>query len=182
MDIRTRYIQARMNRARNPSQPGLIGYGTVIIENFLVIKNVRVYEGKDGVFLSFPQRKTGRGYFSYVCCDAQLLRDITEVVLMDLAYQEFRGAGEAEISVHILQEQKYGLLATAKLSFSMGLTITDIKIVEGTYGPVVIFPQYGGRDIVYPLGSQQRKRLNKEILEKYREACKDRGLLTTNTQ
>lgn len=164
--INKRYIQARMNLANDSSHPDLIGFGTVIIENCLVIKNVRLYEGKEGAFVSFPQRKTEQGYRPYIKCEGMLLEEIMAAMMLDLAYQEVRSLGIAEISIRMIN--KKGLLAIATVEFTMGLTIMDIKILEGMYGPMVILPEYQGKDLVYPLGRKQRKALNEAILEKYR--------------
>lgn len=171
--INGHYIQARMNTAEgHTAKSGLLGFGTVILENNLVIKNVRLYEGEDGVFVSFPQRKTAQGYKPYVTCTQELLQEIMQTMLLDLVYQDTRRATVYKIDIYPIEVK--GLLAIAAVSFTIGLTVTDIKIIEGKYGPIVIMPHYKGSDLFYPLGNHTRKELNELILQKYMEVREEK--------
>lgn len=155
------YIQARMHKAEGKeTENGLLGYGTIILENMLVLKNVRLYQGKRGVFLSFPKKKVpDGGYQAYMHCSRRLQKEILEIALLDLTYQKI-GLKIEEIRI---KKGKGDILAYATVVFPMGVSVSDIHIQENG----IQMPQYGQQDLCYLLGTENREKLKAEILKAY---------------
>ena len=41
----------------------LVGYATITLENCFVVHNIKIIEGKDGLFIAMPRRKTASGEY-----------------------------------------------------------------------------------------------------------------------
>lgn len=61
---------------------------SLVIDDCFVVKNVRVIEGKNGLFVSMPSRKNADGKYSDICFPiVSEVREQIEKIVLD-AYQE----------------------------------------------------------------------------------------------
>lgn len=68
---------------RLPDAGNLKAFADVSVNDALVIKGVRVIEGKKGVFVSMPQEqgKDNRWYDQVVCKSTEIYEGLTDVVI-----------------------------------------------------------------------------------------------------
>ncbi len=68
-------------------------YATVTFDESFVIRNMRVIEGKNGIFLSMPSRKKRNGEFQDICFPISAkLRDTLENRVLEKFDQMLAGA------------------------------------------------------------------------------------------
>ncbi len=62
---------------------GLKAICSLNFENLLVVHNIRLIEGKDGMFLSFPARVRGEGEFLDIVhpIDSKFRNDLTKLII-----------------------------------------------------------------------------------------------------
>ena len=68
--------------------------------------------------------------------------------------------------------------AVVSVTFDEIFVVHDIKVIEGEKGLFIAMPSRRSgdgeyRDIAHPINSEMRDKLQKEILEKYKEAVKE---------
>ena len=75
---------------KNPNKESkLKGIATLYLDNMFVVKNVRLIEGKKGLFIAMPNRETSSGERVDVCNPLnQETRDMFEQAVID-KYQEY---------------------------------------------------------------------------------------------
>jgi len=63
----------------------LLGYASITIDDALVIKSLRIMDGKDGAWLSFPSKKDNNGEWKDLVfiTDKELRREVTEAVMLE---------------------------------------------------------------------------------------------------
>ncbi len=83
-DIRIRRVEA---------DGKLKAYVTVTFDECFVIHNVKVIEGKNGIFIAMPSRKTRTGEYKDV---AHPINSDFRSILQDKILEEFRKNGEDE--------------------------------------------------------------------------------------
>ena len=68
---------------RLPDAGGLKAFADISVNEALIIRGVRVLEGKKGLFVSMPQEqgKDNRWYDQFVCRNADIYQQLAETVL-----------------------------------------------------------------------------------------------------
>ena len=71
--------------------------------------------------------------------------------------------------------------AVVSVTFDEIFVVHDIKVIEGEKGLFIAMPSRRSgdgeyRDIAHPINSEMRDKLQKEILEKYKEAVKENDI------
>ena len=93
---------------RFDSDRPLKAFADIIIEDSLLIKGIKILEGRNGLFVSMPQEqaKDKKWYDSVRCLNQEIREQITQVVLD--VYREDEepriGATPEELTPHIVQE------------------------------------------------------------------------------
>ena len=78
--------QASFKAMKNEKMPSLIGYASIVIDDALIIKDIKVISGRYGPFLGFPSRKGGDDkYYDIVFPKSKELRnEMTAAVLKEV--------------------------------------------------------------------------------------------------
>jgi stage V sporulation protein G len=84
-----------------------------------------------------------------------------------------------QVRVFPVNEEK--LKAFASIIFDDCFVVSDIKIIQGTQGLFISMPskkRKNGmfRDIAHPLNSEMRKKIEEQIIEKYKEVLAQSGM------
>jgi stage V sporulation protein G len=84
-----------------------------------------------------------------------------------------------QVRVFPVNEEK--LKAFASIIFDDCFVVSDIKIIQGTQGLFISMPskkRKNGmfRDIAHPLNSEMRRRIEEQVIEKYREVLAESGI------
>lgn len=138
-------------------------------------------DGKEGLFVSYPQRKTKEGYTAVVYPhDKEVRAEIEESVMQ--AYQEaFRrfihSPDVEEVKVRCLEPREENTpvvlrgYATVKM---LGITINGIMIKEGAKGLFVQMPQHRSgdeyKDTVYGINKAAQYEIKNQVMDAYQEA------------
>ena len=84
-----------------------------------------------------------------------------------------------QVRIFPVQEEK--LKAFASIIFDDCFVVSDIKIIQGVHGLFISMPskkRKNGmfRDIAHPLNSEMRRRIEEQIVEKYKEVLAQSGM------
>lgn len=138
-------------------------------------------DGKEGLFVSYPQRKTKEGYAAVVYPhDKQVREEIEESVMQ--AYREalhrmIHSPDVEEVKVRRLEPREDSTpvalrgYATVKM---LGITINGIMIKEGAKGLFVQMPQHRSgdeyKDTVYGINKVAQDAIRNQVMDAYQEA------------
>lgn len=179
--------QLRVNEAMD-SDTTEVAFGWVEIEECIKFPvKVRKYvdkEGKEKMFVSYPQRKTEQGYSNLVYPDKEIKAELDNYILTEVGHAAVKGYDAPpvrDVRVNILDiannhspVQLKGY-ATIKIA---GFTINGIMIKEGKNGLFVQMPQYksGGeyRDTVYGTNKLIQMNIKEEVLAAYENELEKR--------
>ena len=172
--------------AMNPEKTE-VASGWVEIEDCIKFPvRVRKYtdkEGKQKMFVTYPQRKKGEKYEGIVYPhDAEVRNEIEEKVLKEVGREAVKDIGlptVESVRVSLVKQNREASVilrgfATIKIA---GMTINGITIKEGQQGLFVQMPQYksGGeyRDTVYGTNKGIHTLIKNKVLEAYDEVLKE---------
>lgn len=164
-----------------------IASGWVEIDGFIKFPvNVRRYvdkeDGKEKLFVSYPQRRKADGtYEDVVRPESREIRKMVQEAVVRNVYDELaKGLNTPEISgvrVTPVQERSYGNIkvkALASVTVS-GFVINGLQVKEGNRGLFVQMPQYNEngeyKDMVYGMNSFVQNAMKEAVLVKYKEAA-----------
>lgn len=179
--------QLRVNEAMD-SDTTEVASGWVEIEECIKFPvKVRKYvneEGKEKMFVSYPQRKTEQGYSNLVYPDKEIKAELENYILTEVGHAAVRGYDAPpvrDVRVNIIDiannrspVQLKGY-ATIKIA---GFTINGIMIKEGKNGLFVQMPQHksGGeyKDTVYGTNRLIQMNIKEEVLAAYKNELEKR--------
>lgn len=96
-------IECRINIIKKDN---LIGYADLTLEDSFVIKGVSILNGRNGIFISFPQKKVGDKYYDIVFPIKKELRDnITKIVLEKYNKEEIYEENKHENNIKYAPKQ-----------------------------------------------------------------------------
>lgn len=138
-------------------------------------------DGKEGLFVSYPQRKTKEGYAAVVYPhDKEVRAEIEESVMQtfwEALYRFTYSPNVEEVKVRRLEPRKENTpvvlrgYATVKM---LGITINGIMIKEGTKGLFVQMPQHRSgdeyKDTVYGINKVAQDAIKNQVMDAYQEA------------
>lgn len=180
--------QMRVNETMD-SDTTEVASGWVEIEECIKFPvKVRKYvdkEGKEKMFVSYPQKKTAQGYSDVVCPhDKEIRAEIDNYILAEVGRSVLKGIHTLPITdvrvnmVDIANNYSPVMLkgyATIKIA---GFTINGIMIKEGKNGLFVQMPQHksGGeyKDTVYGTNKLIQMNIKDEVLTAYRNELEKR--------
>ena len=174
-------------------------FASVTIGDVVAIRDLRVVEGKSGLFVSMPraENKNGKHYDVAFPTTGGLRKDISAAILdaydeavkgdakraaeEHVADAERSGASEPpkqpyyEVRVYPIAEPLGTTKAFASVSFEDLIAIRDLRVVEGKNGLFVSMPTVKGRDGVYrdtafPTTGELRRELTQAVLAEYENA------------
>lgn len=172
-------------RAETNENDTQYGYGTITIDECIVMRNVRVMKGKNGeAYLSFPSYKKEDGTYQKKCfiSDKEIYHEALSGAMRDIAAQTVMDGpddmyGEIKAKVTVLQrETNLKALATVEV---MGITICGIQVYESANGLFVNMPQSKSKrendepayqDTVYPTKKRLRDKITEVVLKEYQKS------------
>ncbi len=159
-----------------------VAYGWVTLENLIRFPvKVRKYfdkdEGKEKLFVSYPQKKTGKGY-EYVCIptDPQVRKEVDEKVLLKVRETILKPMEKLPIDkVRVTLLKPNGEAAVKNVAIATietaGVTISGIVLKEGRNGLFLQMPQHISEgkytDTVYPVTSAMNRAMKDAIINEY---------------
>jgi stage V sporulation protein G len=192
-------LDVRVYPLDNP-QGSTKAFANVGIEDLVAINGIRVVGGEKGDFVTMPQSKDKNGEYHDIAHPiiGELRKELNKAVLAEYknptrdANGQMLGRqvttsvdgveqGTLTIRVYPLREENGGsTLAFANVGIDNLVAINGIRVVSGEKGDFVAMPQSKDKngeyhDIAFPINSSLRKELNKAVLEKHKEAVKDRS-------
>jgi len=164
-------------------------FGTLTINDCIVIKNIRLVQGKNKkLFISMPRYKTmdqdGHEVWKDIAYahTVEARKEIEEAVVEAYKFELEKWLNTQETievsGVKIVNKDNLKGLATIRVD---GVTIKSIKILEGEKGLFVSMPQYKTtdqdgnevwKDIVYPTNKWQRETITSKVLKMYEQVRK----------
>lgn len=120
----------------NKENSRLLGITSIVLNNSLVVENVRIIMGDKGPFIAMPSRKADNSFVEIVYPTTQSLRmQIEKVVLDGFLYGKYEpGMLEkfcvTEVKVKKISNPETNLKAFASVLLNNEFVIHDIKIVE----------------------------------------------------
>lgn len=172
-------MNIRLNNFKTFEKESLKGMCDAVINNVLVIHNIRLLEGNNGLFISMPNSK-GRDdkYRDIVFPITKEARDqLNNKILEEYSRltQMEKGIQGKDISVKCnLLNQDYAIKAYASLQVADSIAITGLKVLEGKNGCYVNMPEYKDREgnyhpVANAIDSDFAKLINNKVLEEYKK-------------
>lgn len=182
MEIKEHYVKTNFKAETNENGTQA-GYGTITIDDSIVIRNVRLMQGEKGAYLSFPSYQKADGTYQRKCFinNTEIYADALSQAIQDVALQNIMNSGkrygEIETRVTVIDNPEGNLKAMATVE-CLGVTIGDIQVWEGNRGLYVVMPQIKGknadtgmdeyRDVVYPTKKELREEISAAVLKQYK--------------
>lgn len=165
----------------NMQKENRVAYGYVELEGVIKFPvNVRKYtdknDGKEKMFVSYPQKKTKNGYEPIIMpTDKNVKKEIEEKVLLEVRNyltKSVQSVPIEEVRISLLQPGdgvvKNVGLATVKIA---GCQISGIVVKEGQRGLFIQMPQHQSNgvytDTVYATNTLMQLQLNNAVIEAY---------------
>jgi DNA-binding cell septation regulator SpoVG len=174
-------------------------FASVTIGDVVAIRDLRVVEGKSGLFVSMPraENKNGKHYDVAFPTTGGLRKDISAAIL-DAYDEAVKGGAKRtneeravnaersetaeppkqpyyEVRVYPIAEPLGTTKAFASVSFEDLIAIRDLRVVEGKNGLFVSMPTVKGsdgvyRDVAFPTTGDLRRELTQTVLAEYENA------------
>ena len=176
-------VNANIHLVKKEEGNSLVAFGDLLINNMLMIKNIRVLEvdavdphtkektGEKTLMVSMPREQGSDGKWYDIAYGSspgirQAIRDaVFEAVKKEI--QKSAATIEVEVLKVNLVDHK-SLKGFANINIE-GIIIKGLKIVEGSKGLFVTMPQTKGanKDIVYPIDKFGRDIIQDRVLKMY---------------
>ncbi len=157
---------------------------SVVINDDLVIKGIKVLQGKSGLFLDMPSRKTG-GVYSYIAYPVtyQARKQLNEAVLNEyrelLSKREYSERAEAptqresSVSVSIHSADDNNISALGQIIIDNCFVIKGIRVIESEEQIFVFMPSFRTSDFktepfASPITPIFRDKIYKAVCSEYR--------------
>jgi stage V sporulation protein G len=174
-------------------------FASVTFEDFVVVRDLRVVEGKNGLFVAMPQAKGTDGKYRDLAfpTTGELRADVSRAILDRYKDLMKDGTREAPLSeapsgtvdklsheftvwIRLVNEPKTKTMAFASLSFKDMMAIQSLRVVDGKNGLFVTMPQAKGADgkyydVAFPATGELRKDITKSVLEAYKDAVREKA-------
>ncbi len=189
-------VQMKVNEHMDP-ETSEVAAGWVEIEDCIkfpckVRKYVDKNDGKEKLFVTYPQRKTGKGYEGVIYPhDKEVRKELEERILSEMQKSILKSVAAppvTDVRVTLLKDAGTPApkltvvnrgIATIKIA---GITINGLMIREGPKGLSVHMPQHatktGYRDTVYGTNRVIQERIREEVLYVYQkelELAREKG-------
>lgn len=156
---------------------------TLNIGDAFTIKGIKLYEGKDGLFVNMPNYKRNEpdangNLYKDICYPVtkEFREEITHKII-----DKYNGINKDEPTItdcRVSAFEKDSLVGLASVTLDNQFTVGNIKIVNGDNGLFVSMPNYSKdgefKDICYPTTASFREKLSNVIIEKYKEVVKEK--------
>lgn len=170
------------------SRNSTIGIATASINNCMVVKGIKLMQGKNGPFVSMPCYKTSKdGKDQWIDIAYLKTKDAQEMLLAEVkkAYAkavqlEEQSIFPLKVFVTPLYGREDSLRAIGNIEVD-GLIVKGIKIRESPKGGLFIsMPQYVDsdgqwHDLIYPNNAQMRKQIEEAFMDEYRKKNQELG-------
>jgi|GEM_PF-1090601 len=159
-----------------------LAFATIEVNGYLLIKNVRIMDGENGAFVSYPSYKSEDGTYkdNFHFMDKEARKEI-EIQLLKayIKEQSIRYLEEQDIDVICTPITDQGAtkgLATVTLDNSM--VIHNIRVMEGKNGLFISYPQQktttGDYAEVITPAKHMRNKIEEKVLEEYKSKIKSK--------
>ena len=156
----------------------LIAVGSIVIDNFLTINNVRAMKknGSNGGdwFVSLPQSKYLNEWREVVSADPKIQSKIKDAVFQDIKNQVVSTDQDFPFKLKIQKVDSGSTRAKVTVTYNDAITIKGIRVVKGRNGMFVSFPQeklrYGEKDYYKDfifIPDNMKKAVERKIMTEY---------------
>lgn len=161
-------------------------YATVTINDEFAIRNVKVFEGKNGPFASMPSRKIGGEYQDVVFPITKEAREQFNAAVID-CYNEMQKSGEVHFmhentppekpistitaSVH-LNEVESNVKATGQIVIDNSFVVSGVCVIAGKDNLFASMPSYTNdtderKDFAFPITKECYEKVQGAVLNDY---------------
>ena len=77
---------------KNPKEGTLKAFATIVLDDAIVIHDIKVIEGEKGLFIAMPGRRNDKGYIDFV----HPINTETRLMLQNAIIEEFNKEGSKE--------------------------------------------------------------------------------------
>lgn len=176
-------INANMHLVKKEEGNSLVAFGDLLINNMLMIKNIRVLEvdavdphtkektGEKTLMVSMPREQGNDGnWYDIAYGSSPGIRQAIRDAVFEAVKKELQKSA-ATIEVEVLKVNMVdhnSLKGFANINID-GIIIKGIRIVEGSKGLFVTMPQTKGanKDIIYPINKFGRDTIQDRVLKMY---------------
>ena len=166
-------------------QNNLFAYGTIYLDNWLVVSNTKLYCYTSGekveLFLAFPKRKTTHNgeiiWKDVIAVSDEVKKEIAEKLYRYLikTLQEVYLVNVNAMNIKVTENKRGGNVKAIAAVTINGITIYNIRIMEGPRGLFIRYPQYlkkeNGREIwknlIYVWEPYMRDTIQRRVIEQY---------------
>lgn len=165
---------------------------TARIDDNIVIKGVKVINGKNGAFVSMPSVKTkdenGKDVFKDVVYlkTAESREALTKAVMAACRDSVLRldkklsAQNRIQTKITILERRSDNIRGMAQVTIG-NTVIKNVRIVEGKKGLFIAMPQYKNEqgewnDLVYPNEKEMRNVIADKVMKEYKEQIHEKGI------
>lgn len=147
----------------------------------IAVKNVKIVEGENGLYVQMPQYKTPDNEYENLAFPVtkEFREQLNQAVL-----NEFHNPIEKEnslpeevkikVSTSPINIEKSGIKAISSITLNDSMVIKNIRVIEGSKGLFVQMPNYKDRegnyhDIAFPVTKEFREKLFSTVLDSYQK-------------
>lgn len=163
-------------------------YASVTINDEFAIKNIKVFEGKNGLFVTMPSRKSGNEYSDVVFPITKEAREQLNNAVID-CYNDMQSKGQESFMSENTPPEKSNSTITAsiqprdyenshvkgsgQITIDGAFVVTGVKVIEGDDGSVFAsMPSYTNdidehKDYAFPITTECYEKVQNVVLEDY---------------
>lgn len=189
MNIEVTHIKP-YTKIENAAQGKLMAVCDILLNNFIEMKNLKIYNGKEGnLYVIFPQLTKDGSYEDVIAfSDPGKKKEIQDAVLKAYSSKMINGMyfdNDVHIEIELMNKESSSLKGRASVEID-GVKVLGIAIINGKNGLFVSMPtmkiknptsgEMEYKDLIYPSSAYQRELLGARILDEY-----ERKLARTKT-
>lgn len=160
----------------------LRGFATITLNGNVAVKNIKIAEGKDGLYIQMPTCKNGEKYEDIVFpTTADFRAKLNEAILKEFENPTAKDAAEKpqpqplDIKVSVTPvDNSSAVRGVAKVTLNDCLVISNVKVIDSAKGAFVQMPNYkNGKgdyvDIALPITADFREKLTEAVINKFNQ-------------
>ncbi len=185
-----RYMQMRIlemyvdkNSEEHFENGGKLANATVEIDELFIINNVRLMQGKNGLFVSMPSNQNSKGEYQNIAYFTGV--EEREQLAIELGREYMKRTGikipQAEkIDVNIFLIDRGNQKGYATVTIDEKMKITGIRVIEGKKGLFVSMPELKDskgeyHDVIRPASKRAYEAIQEAILGEYNKISLQKG-------
>lgn len=163
-------------------------YATVTINDEFAIKNIKVFEGENGLFVTMPSRKTGNEYSDVVFPITKEAREQLNNAVIGV-YNDMQSNGQESFmsentppeeskstitaSIHPQDYENSHVKGTGQIVIDGAFVVSGVKVIEGNDGSIFAsMPSYTNdvderKDFAFPITKECYEKVQDAVLKDY---------------